>query len=483
MGLRQVIRRFRFGRSIKAAPEDDTQPIQFHLFARNPFDQLPLDILVYLQSFLDPISRASLALTTRALYQHARIPLLFGPDNRRALMHLLERDFPELLFCRGCRRLYRWRKRTWTANYAHWCVQSWHQNVTFCDGEDWYKTSPAARERRNDPYTGKLNPIVDTFFGTPLAALVGQRSPREHTPYSVTPEIRDLILRYERHRDLGFGLPIQVLDHSCQPIKHLRSPSWQPFAPIDLKIAACVFGSSLLLRCERRYDIVYPESRKQWAIKICQVEPAFCRHQRVFLPRYIECIMSHGEASSATCQSMIHCNTCRTDWLITFGPADGDDRHFRQAGFLHNLWLTGWHNCGTRGESSVNAGSPSTLPITWPNRYNPPANRDSALGRQIALAFRSTYRSPKTSLSAELSTPSAGLDMTDDSLIETSPVISQDGHQGSERRSIEFAPQVEQNLDRWRSKLVAASHSVLQEGIPVSSTELGNQNYPPCKML
>lgn len=72
----------------------------------------PPELIILILSHLPPESTLAFALTCRALFiqYFPRSPQLSAPT-KTALLQLIERDYPNLLFCFNCIRLHRWRMK------------------------------------------------------------------------------------------------------------------------------------------------------------------------------------------------------------------------------------------------------------------------------------------------------------------------------------------------------------------------------------
>ena len=328
------------GRAITAMGEQQPQP---HLpdFRANPLDQLPLDILVLLRDCLDPVEHGSLSLTSKALYESASpsiTKLSFFSPGRRQLLRLLERDSPELLFCTGSNRLYSW-------NFP----RRIHHRQVLCGAADFCDQLGVSDEDWSAVHDRHMGMSSEHPF--PDRSQPDQPPGDVHRPLVLTTELRDLILRYEEHKDSRCRFPIQLLDH-------VRLPRDWRFKmnlhlPRDVKIAACIVNGSLIIRCERRFDVDRLNMFMPWQRNIHVTNATFCSHQENSLNQAVRCAILHGHKTKVAthCKSMIHCAWCKSDWLITV--ADAKDLWDPPTESRIQVWITTWHDCGRRSDPAT----------------------------------------------------------------------------------------------------------------------------------
>jgi hypothetical protein len=378
---------------------------------KSVFEQMPFDVLLYISAFLDPASLASLVLTTRGLYEmytrHASTPLVPDQNDRRSLLHLIEHDRPFLLRCTGCHKLYEcdWRLNPLPVCYYRGCPESRRQACDAVLKATALENESASIEKSNE-LIGISCAGMDWAGPETVLDCVYEREVRNHYQY-LTPAIRDLVLRYENYKDLDHGIPMQQLDHDCIPTQEtfdsVTSNSLS-IKPNSMKIAACIAGDSLLLRYERRYDVIYSKTQAWWPRNACSSERVFCRHQVDHLSNVVEFIMSTGALRDLRCQSIyLHCDSCPTDWLVTIAavgdtnPETGENsfEHLGEDRRLHKVWLTAWHDLGTRSESTKPVFD-ETLDRTfqWPNHAPRPSfdwTQRPRKDRCLAEDFRNNY--------------------------------------------------------------------------------------------
>lgn len=75
----------------------------------NAFLSLPAEIVLSISRYLPPESSISLRLTCKQLF--ALPPSILDDGTKHRLLCLLERDFPNLINCRYCNKLFQWRDR------------------------------------------------------------------------------------------------------------------------------------------------------------------------------------------------------------------------------------------------------------------------------------------------------------------------------------------------------------------------------------
>ncbi|KPI43687.1 uncharacterized protein AB675_6492 [Cyphellophora attinorum] len=401
--LGRIVKRKHKSNASHQGEQKDTEPT-----TKSVLDQVPLDVLLYISTFPDPVAQASLVLAIRGLYglyRNALTPLVADHNDRRFFLHLIEHDRPFLLRCSYCHKLYKWHSIAMHMCYDHGCGES--RKRAF----DAVHTGTAGWDR--SAFIEKTNELIgiscaamDWFRAEATHKCDYNRPDRRHYSY-LTPAIRDLVLRYAHYKDLDHGLPTHELDHECSPTQETfdmgRPGESLNTQPNSMKIAACVAGETLLLRYEREYNVVYYKNHAWWLNGACSDERGFCRHQVDHLSHVVEFIMSSGALRDLKCQSIyLNCESCPTDWLVTIaaeGDSDEDTgensfAHLGEDGRLHRVWLTAWHDLGTRSQSSAPVfDEDSNRTYQWPNHpwrdfgWGPGPKRD----RCLALGFCKNY--------------------------------------------------------------------------------------------
>lgn len=306
---------------------------------------LPLEILLQIVSYLPAESIVCLSLTSKDYYAalSTRFAMTFtDTDMKERFIRLLEEDVPDLMVCRGCNILYRWRRtRTFLCPRHFYQFPTHGVAITIC---------PA------------------------------------HYPGRMYREVVDLFVRGHA-KGCAYGLPLSKLAHECDQTNLWRA------------VEGRVIGGKLMVHVAAEtsistpsFDSITPDATgfrgfdlfdrftalspfiKDTLMEIDRFRGIGCHHSRRTLPAVIlDAIMHMGNESGEKrlCHNLLNCAHCATDLRVRVEAEEEGSIGIR---------ADVWHCFGGRdsGEEDVMVDAMFRWPYQMNTTFDPtaPPNRD-----------------------------------------------------------------------------------------------------------
>ncbi|KAK5560469.1 hypothetical protein LTR46_000777 [Exophiala xenobiotica] len=264
---------------------------------------LPAELLLHIASFLPPENVACLALASKHYYSLLRPEVdltLPNPKEKQRFLRLLEEDHPELLACRNCNILYRWRNdKNWLCprhfRNGHYILNGHYSAVRSCGVHKTMRVYPEIV----DAYLRGSN--KGPAYGPQLSGLAHRC---EHWSLSVCKRTGC----FGKADNTSMAMEARVVDGKF--ILHSVNELW---LPLPARIPRLSFQGGT----GSRRSIV--DIEKDFAYAIDQMYFLLgCQHARV-VPAIVMDVLQglHTPSSrSRKCHGLLHCALCATDLRV-----------------------------------------------------------------------------------------------------------------------------------------------------------------------